>query len=132
MKQGFGFDHYARMCKLRADAGQEPVLDELVGPSDLEPEISEMYRNGFRRGFSTGWRSMDPHFTVRKGEFTVITGYPGSGKSSLLDGLMVNLTRSHHWKWPSSLPRITPYPGMSPAWLRSIAGNLSVKGSMTG
>lgn len=99
MRTGFGWDQYATMCKVRADAGLEPVWDELIGPEDVRLEIEEMYQNGFRQGFSTGWTSLDPLYTVRKGEFTVITGYPGSGKSSWLDGLMINLARSRKWKW---------------------------------
>lgn len=99
MRTGFGWDQYATMCKLRADAGLEPVWDELIGPEDVRLEIETMYEHGFRHGFSTGWRALDPLYTVRKGEFTVITGYPGSGKSSWLDGLMINLSRSQKWKW---------------------------------
>lgn len=100
MRTGFGFDQYIAMCqKVSADTLKEERWDEIVNPCDLEPEIMEMYDNGFKRGISTGWSTMNEYYTVRRGEFTVITGYPGSGKSCWLDNVMINLSRSSKWKW---------------------------------
>lgn len=103
MRAGFSYtDHYLQMCKRGTEeVNAELALewDELVSPAALQPEIQELYRTGYKRGFSTGWPSMDPFFTVRHGEFTVITGIPGHGKSSWLDNLMVNLALSQNWKW---------------------------------
>ena len=36
-------------------------------------------------------QSLDEYYTVRPGEFTVLTGIPNSGKSNWLDALNVNL-----------------------------------------
>lgn len=49
------------------------------------------------RGTSTGWRSVDELYTVTPGELTVVTGYPGSGKSEWLDALMMNLAQYDQW-----------------------------------
>ncbi len=101
MRQGFSFDdHYMRMClQLAETPSQEPDWNELVTPAALGPELLDLYATGYRRGHSSGWPSMDPYYTVRKGEFNVITGVPGHGKSSWLDNLMVNLSLSQKWKW---------------------------------
>ncbi len=102
MKNGFGFDQYAAMCQqISADVlkTQEERWDEIVGPLDILPEIEDRYDNGFKPGLSTGWSTLNEYYTVRGGEFTVITGYPGSGKSSWLDNVMINLSRAHQWKW---------------------------------
>lgn len=100
MKNGFGFDQYAAMCqRLDAEALKQERWDEIVRPLDLELDILDMYDNGFRKGLSTGWSTINEYYTVRGGEFTVITGYPGSGKSSWLDNLMINLASSEDWKW---------------------------------
>lgn len=100
MRKGFGFDQYAAMCqRISADALHEERWDEIVSPLALLPEILDFYEHGFRRGMSTGWSSLNEYFTVRAGEFTVITGYPGSGKSCWLDNLMINLARADRWKW---------------------------------
>lgn len=81
------------------EAIEQPLERELFDGELLKPEILELYEKGYKRGVSTGWRSMDEYYTVRPGEFTVITGIPGHGKSSWLDNLMVNISRSHGWKW---------------------------------
>lgn len=44
-------------------------------------------------GDSTGWGSVDKHYTVAKGQWTLVTGQPGHGKSEWVDALMVNLLR---------------------------------------
>ncbi len=64
---------------------------------DLSDRIDRLYTNGWERGVSTGWDEVDQFYTVRPGEFTVITGIPNSGKSNWLDALMVNLARDHGW-----------------------------------
>lgn len=102
MRQGFSFDdHYMRMCMRASETVDKEILDwdELVTPAALLPEILDLHQTGYRRGFPTGWPSLNEFYTVRHGEFTVITGIPGHGKSSWLDNLMVNLARSQNWKW---------------------------------
>jgi len=71
-------------------------------------KVFALYRNGFERGGSTGWRSLDAHYTVRPGEFTVITGIPSSGKSNWLDALAVNLARLHGWAFGIFSPENQP------------------------
>ena len=100
MKNGFGFDQYTAFAqRVNAAALAEDRHDEIINPIDLLPEILELYENGFRKGLSTGWSSFDEYFTVRAGEMTIITGYPGSGKSCWLDNLMINLPRKDGWRW---------------------------------
>jgi replicative DNA helicase len=58
---------------------------ELVDPETLRAEIDDFYINGYRKGMPTGWPTLDEHWTIRKGELTVITGIPGHGKALALD-----------------------------------------------
>lgn len=66
---------------------------------------------GLPKGSSTGWPSVDHLYTVGIGEWTLLTGTPGSGKSEWLDALMVNLAKRESWKffiyspenWPLAL-----------------------------
>jgi twinkle protein len=100
MRTGFGFDQYAAMCqRISADTLEEERWDEIVAPADLLPEILGLYDNGFRKGLTLGWSSLNEYFTARIGEFTVITGYPGSGKSCWLDNVMIKTADLHAWKW---------------------------------
>lgn len=43
--------------------------------------------------------SLDPYFTIRPREWTLVTGIPSHGKSSLIDCLMVNMASRHGWRW---------------------------------
>ena len=76
--------------------------------ADLRDEVIARYHNGAGRGFSTGLASLDPFYTVKPGELTVVTGIPGSGKSEFVDALAVRIASLHDWKFaffsPENLP----------------------------
>lgn len=76
--------------------------------SDLSDRIDQLYENGWERGASTGWDEIDRFYTVRPGEFTVVTGIPNSGKSNWVDALLVNLARDHGWRFALFSPENQP------------------------
>jgi twinkle protein len=76
--------------------------------SDLSDRIDHLYEHGWERGVSTGWNEVDRFYTVRAGELTVMTGMPNSGKSNLLDALLVNLGREHGWQFAMFSPENQP------------------------
>lgn len=65
--------------------------------SDFTHELAALYSRGSPRGKSTGWKALEPFYTVQPGEMTVLTGIPNSGKSEFLDAVMVNLAELHDW-----------------------------------
>jgi replicative DNA helicase len=83
---------------------------ETIGSSDdsaavvdlraLRPELERMYEaGGLPRGERTGFATLDPYYTVAPGQFTLITGIPGHGKSGFLDAVAVNLARQRGWNF---------------------------------
>lgn len=50
------------------------------------------------RTFATGWWTMDAHLRLFPGEFMVVTGIPGHGKSSWVLNLLVNLSQAYGWR----------------------------------
>ena len=74
---------------------------------DMVASLDALWHAGLPRGELTGWPSVDKHYTVAPGQFTVVTGYPGSGKSEWVDALQVNLARQA-WRTvfysPENLP----------------------------
>lgn len=76
-----------------------PPSAESIRPTELRGALQWLYQTGMRGGESTGWASLDPFYTVRAREWTLITGIPGHGKSAFLDGLMINLARAQSWRW---------------------------------
>ena len=83
-------------------------IDDVSEINDLRGEISKLYQAGWEIGLSTGWKPVDNLYTVRAGEFTVVSGVPSSGKSNWIDAMFVNLAELHGWRFaifsPENLP----------------------------
>ncbi len=75
---------------------------------DISDKVETLYRDGVKRGELTGWRSLDELYSVRPGEWTLVTGIPGHGKSELVDALMVNLALSAGWTFGVCSPENQP------------------------
>jgi twinkle protein len=71
-------------------AAKRPAV---LSPLSLLGVVKGLWRAGLPPGDRTGWPSVDAHYTVVPGQLTVLTGWPGSGKSEWLDALLVNLGR---------------------------------------
>jgi len=82
---------------------------ELIGVSPLGfgAKVEELWEQGMPPGESTGWPSVDKHYTVAPGQFTVVTGWPGSGKSEWLDALLLNLAK-RGWRFAIFSPENQP------------------------
>lgn len=90
-------------------ASAEPYpLEGVFEVADRAANVRSLHEKGFERGHQTGWKAVDRLYTVRPGEFTVVTGIPSSGKSNWLDCLLVNLAELHGWTFgifsPENLP----------------------------
>ena len=70
----------------------------MISPRSLVADVLKLYSSGIAKGHDTGWPSVDAHFTVKAGEFTVLTGMPSHGKSEWLDNLLVNLAMKHNYR----------------------------------
>lgn len=73
-------------------------VDGLYTALDVEKKVIDLFKAGLKPGLSTGWPALDQLYTVRECELSVVTGMPGSGKSTWLDALTVNLQVKHGWK----------------------------------
>lgn len=71
----------------------------IVPHAEIRSRVKEMYRHGLPKGQSTGWPSVDKHYTVGLSQWTLVTGNPNSGKSEWVDALMVNLAKAAEWRF---------------------------------
>jgi twinkle protein len=71
----------------------------LYGVLDYADETLALYRDGRKRGHSTGWPSLDEFMTIADGRLSVVTGIPNHGKSELIDALMINLAMREGWRF---------------------------------
>ena len=58
--------------------------------------------------FSLGWAVLDEYVKIVKGQLTIITGIPSSGKSNWLDAVMVNLANKYDWRFLVFSPESQP------------------------
>lgn len=80
-------------------ANAEPFpLNGVFEVQDLSDKIDQLYETGFEKGVSTSWVNLDQYYSVRPGEFTVVTGIPNSGKSNFVDDLCVQLAKNQGWR----------------------------------
>lgn len=89
------------------DAFPYPVKG-LFDVKSFLPQIKRLYENGMERGAKTGWDVLDPLINFSTGQWTVVTGIPGHGKSEWLDALMVNLSHSYGWTFAVFSPENQP------------------------
>lgn len=82
----------------------------MIVPHDqIYLEVRDLWeKGGLPRGASTGWPGVDELYTVGRGQWTLITGTPGSGKSEWLDALMVNLAMNGRWRFVIYSPENWP------------------------
>jgi hypothetical protein len=67
--------------------------------SDLRDKVLGLYETGRQGGEHPGWDGLADFYTIKKKQFTVLTGIPGAGKSAFLDCMLVNLALRSGWKF---------------------------------
>lgn len=80
----------------------------MVETSEIEKKVKKVYDEGYLKGKSTGWKSLDELYSVIKGQFTVVTGYPSHGKSEFVDALTMNMAINEDWKFAYFSPENYP------------------------
>ena len=67
------------------------------GINDLWDAAMEYRKSPASQGVTTGWPSLDQFYRPAKGMLSVVTGTPGSGKSTWVDVLSYNIALRHGW-----------------------------------
>lgn len=100
--------HGAAILRECIDRAEPFPIAGVFDVEDVSDRIRRLYEMGWEKGVSTGWDELDRLYTVRPGEFTVVTGMPNSGKSNWLDALLVNLAELHGWRFAMFSPENQP------------------------
>ena len=89
----------ATMDSLPAPEGTDQALGSLVNAGDLSGPVRTLYQRPLETQlYSTGWPQLDRLYKVAPGQWTLVTGVPNHGKSSVVDALALNLMRRDDWK----------------------------------
>jgi twinkle protein len=73
-------------------------VEGLRSVAEIADRVMQLYERGLPPGLSTTWPEVDKHFTVAPGMLVMVTGIPGSGKSSWLDDLLMRMMLRHQFR----------------------------------
>ena len=87
----------------------KPVpLENVTTFRDIEDEVTDFVRNGFKPGFQVGLDNFDNIFSTYTGQFITVTGIPSSGKSDFVDQMIIGYNEKYGWKTAYASPENTP------------------------
>ena len=123
----YGNASLADRIKLASDVKIEGVFEL----SDYENELDELFNNGLKKGMTIGFPIFDEFASFALGNFVVITGIPGSGKSTFLDFLSVRLCIRYGLKVGMFSPEDYPINIHASKLISNICGDRFSKESMS-
>ena len=89
--------------------GAKPVpLENVTTFRDVEDEVTDFVRNGFKPGFQVGLQNFDDIFSTYTGQFITVTGIPSSGKSDFVDQMVIGYNANYGWKTAFASPENVP------------------------
>ena len=83
-------------------------LENVTTFKDIEGEITDFVKNGFKKGFQIGLANFDDIFSTYTGQFITVTGIPSSGKSDFVDQMVVGYNANYGWKTAFASPENAP------------------------
>ena len=83
-------------------------LENVSTLRDIENELKDFVKNGFKPGFQVGLSNFDKIFSTYTGQFITVTGIPSSGKSDFVDQMVVGYNNNYGWKTAYASPENQP------------------------
>ena len=111
----------------------KPVpLENVTTFRDIEDEITDFVRNGFKRGYTVGLNNFDDIFSTYTKQFITVTGIPSSGKSDFVDQMCVGYNKEYGWKTAFASPENAPTYLHAHKLMRKVWGDMPNKGHIGG
>ena len=92
----------------RVSAAKPVPLENVTTFRDIESEITDFVKNGFKKGYQIGIQNFDDIFSTYTGQFITVTGIPSSGKSDFVDQMVVGYNGNYGWKTAFASPENAP------------------------
>jgi len=109
----------------------KPVpLENVTTFRDIEDEVTDFVRNGFKKGFQIGLDNFDNIFSTYTGQFITVTGIPSSGKSDFVDQMVVGYNQQYGWKTAFASPENAPTYLHAHKLMRKVWGDMPTKGDI--
>ena len=107
-------------------------LENVTTFRDIEDEVTDFVRNGFKRGFTVGLHNFDKIFSTYTKQFIIVTGIPSSGKSDFVDQMCVGYNKEYGWKTAFASPENAPTYLHAHKLMRKVWGDMPNKGDIGG
>ena len=116
---------------LKRVKNSKPVpLENVTTFRDIEDEITDFVRNGFKRGYTIGLNNFDDIFSTYTKQFITVTGIPSSGKSDFVDQMCVGYNKEYGWKTAFASPENAPTYLHAHKLMRKVWGDMPQKGDI--
>jgi len=83
-------------------------LENVTTFKDIENEVTDFVKHGFKPGFQIGLKNFDDIFSTYTRQFITVTGIPSSGKSDFVDQMVVGYNQNYGWKTAFASPENQP------------------------
>lgn len=90
--------HGEQKIKEMIKNAKEFPIEGVFSMDDLYEDVNNYYVNGYPQGLKVGIPDFDDYMSFMLGQFTTITGLPGSGKSEFTDWIVTEAAKNHSWK----------------------------------
>ena len=124
--------HGTKELMSRIDIAHPVPLENVTTFRDIEDEVTDFVRNGFKRGFQIGLHNFDNIFSTYTKQFITVTGVPSSGKSDFVDQMVVGYNREYGWKTAFASPENAPTYLHAHKLMRKVWGDMPNKGDIGG
>ena len=101
-------EHGTDMLRSAIHAAKQVPLEGVSTLYDIQDELKDFVKNGFKPGFQVGLKNFDDIFSTYTGQFITVTGIPSSGKSDFVDQMCVGYNTNYGWKTAFASPENAP------------------------
>jgi twinkle protein len=116
----------------RITAATPVPLENVTTFRDIEGDVTDFVRNGFKPGYQVGLRNFDSIFSTYTGQFITVTGIPSSGKSDFVDQMCVGYNQLYGWKTAFASPENQPTFLHAHKLMRKIWGGMPSEADING
>jgi len=99
-------------------------LENVTTFKDIESDVEDFVKNGFKPGFQVGLENFDRIFSTYTSQFITVTGIPSSGKSDFVDQMVVGYNANYNWKTAFASPENAPNYLHAHKLMRKVWGNM--------
>jgi len=124
--------HGKEKLQERINTARPVPLENVTTFKDIEDEVTDFVRNGFKKGYQVGLSNFDEIFSTYTGQFITVTGIPSSGKSDFVDQMVVGYNNNYAWKTAFASPENAPTFLHAHKLMRKVWGDMPNKGHIGG